>query len=187
MTERPRCPDCDDRRLVCVDCDEQRPKAEDLYQGWRLLTPFGRWETVTDAKSVGPYGPVVISTKETPGYPWRYYASERVTATPPEQRWTHGTPEIRVIEYTWSRDAPMYVIATTDSSHNRTVPLNSPSTLVQASFRGSGQGWGVQHRPDPMGDAVTIECPNKAKARSTMRALAREYAKKMGVKVRIAE
>lgn len=184
MTTRPTCEDCGSK-LVCRGCDDTRPTADDLYRGWRLLTPFGRYETIEKtSRPAGEFGPVVISTKETPGYAWRYFKHEKVYATPPEADWTHGTPEVRVFEGSW-RDSAIYAIATSTATANPNMAGHT--ILAEAHDAGRGKGWKVHHRPEPTNELVVIDCESKAKARSTVRALAREYAKKMGVKVRIAE
>jgi hypothetical protein len=179
---RPGCPDCG-IKLVCPDCDDTRPTAEQMYEGWRILSPFHRWETVTLVRDeFGPYGPVLIWTKELgPGaQPWRYTRWTKMDAIRPPFV-MHGTPEIRVYEHSWP-DGPIYAVATMDTVV--TMDLVPEGLLVQATTPGRGKGWTVSHRPVVGEGPVVIACPSKAKARTQVRALARAYAKTMHVKVR---
>ena len=82
------------------------------------------------------------------------------------------------------RSAPMFAAAC--SSSDRSPANNSAGVLVQAYVGEQGEGWFVSHRPDPNADPVRIQCKvGKAQARTMLRQLARDYAKKLGVKARI--
>lgn len=178
-TPRPTCPDCESRKLACPSCDDNRPTAEEIHAGWRIRSPFGRWETVERVQHDNQYAPVLIWTKESgPHQSWRYPSWRKLDATRPELTF-NGTPEVRVFEYEW-REGPMYAFATMDTI----VPdiVSGDGILVSARPLGPGKGWEVAHRPDG-GDQVVIACNGKAKARSELRWLARQYAKKLGVKL----
>lgn len=177
-TERPRCPDCDEHDLVCPNCDDNRPTASDVDAGWRILSPFDRWETVARTEG-GGFSRVLIWTEETgPDQPWWYFPWSKLHAIRPE--WTpHGRAVIRVVEHRWP-DSPMYAIACIDTNHDPDY-VDPSGVIVQASTPGRGKGWTVSHRPG--GEVAVVVCDSKAKARSELRRLARQYAKTMGVKL----
>lgn len=181
-TERPECPDCGDGKLTCPNCDDQRPTAEQVYPGWKILSPFDRWETIDRVDQANQYAPVLIWTKESgPEQPWKYPRWRHLHALAPVLV-PHGKPEIRVVDYPW-RDGPIYAAATIDTSYAE-VPAGE-GILVQARPLGKGKGWEVAHWPGG-GTPVTIHRDSKAQARAEVRRLAREYAKKFKVKLTLA-
>ncbi len=164
--------------LKCPGCDDTRPTAEDLYQGWLLRSPLDRLETVTRVEQEGSYGPVRVWTDKTgPNYSWRYHRTERVDAVRPPQLF-HGDPEIRVVEYDYARDAPMYAVPTLSTIYRAD---SSRGYLVEARYQ-KGKGWYVSHRPGG-GDVATTWHDSKAKARTALKAAAKIHAKALGVKV----
>lgn len=183
---KPRCEGCG-AELKCPGCDDTRPTADDVYRGWMLLTPFGRWEEITKTEQANQYAPVYIWTKQTgEKRPFRYWRWTKVDARRPLETYA-GDPEVRVIEQEW-RDGAMYAVAT-HSRSGRGIPGGSDGgVLVEARDAGRGQGWTVTHHPSPdSDDPEAIRCESKAKARSEVRRLGRQYAKDMGVKFRLPD
>lgn len=185
---RPQCPNCG-AGLKCPSCDDLRPKAEEVYDGWRILSPFDRWELIERVdRPGGEYGPVLIYTAEVgPAQPWTYPRWVKVDATPPLLQ-LNGTPIVRVYEAEWA-DGPMYAYACLDTDHRRRrLPGGSDAgVLVEARTRGRGHPWQVQHRPGGAPEIVVTEHDSKAKARSELRRLAREFARLYKVKVVLPE
>lgn len=188
MPERPKCPECE-YQLTCTNCDrpkDDRPKAEKLYAGWVLRTPFDRWETIERVEQVVNYGPVRIWTKETgPGFAWSYNRWTQVDARPPLRHDRHGTPEVRIIDggrgYT-----RMYAIAILDTANYGWVP-KSPSVLVEAASAGHGKGWWVVNQAgaeytESGYPAEKYEGLTKDQARSKLIRLGRAHAKALKVK-----
>jgi hypothetical protein len=168
---------------VCPTCGDTRATANQIWAGWRLRTPLGRWENVARVEQPrGEYGPVLIWTEETGDQvPFRYWRLAKVDARPPELTF-HGQPELRVHEMSW-RDGPIYVIPTMNTF---AAPLGGGEHVLVEARHVKGEGWQVVHRPDPMtDDVVVIRFANKAKARAEVRRLGREYAKKMGLKLAV--
>lgn len=163
----------------CLGCDDTRPSAEKLEAGWRFVSPLDRWETVERVDRANEYAPVQVWTDLTgPDYAWLIPAWHKVHAAAPAQR-LHGTPEIRLFEYGYARDAPMYALPALDTAHRGDVQ----HPLVEARYSRE-DGWRVVHRPDGGGDQVVVDCGrSKAKARTALRAAARHHAKALGVKV----
>lgn len=181
-TERPQCPDCGDGRLTCRNCDDQRPTAEHVWPGWKILSPFDRWETIDRIDQANPYASVLIWTEESgPEQPWKYPRWRHLDAIAPPLV-VHGKPEIRVVDYPW-RDSAIYAAATIDTSYAEIV--SGDGILVQASPLGKGKGWEVVHSPGG-GPQVVIHRDSKAQARAEVHRLAREYARKFKVKLTLA-
>ncbi|MDQ7905510.1 hypothetical protein RB614_13350 [Phytohabitans sp. ZYX-F-186] len=173
----PTCLGCGADRK-CVGCDDIRPTAEKLYAGWRFVSPLDRWETVERVEQANEYAPVRVWTDKTgPAYSWLIPRWQKVDAVAPPPRTLHGTPEIRVFEHGYARDAPMYAIPTLDTVYRP----DTSDHLVEARYSRE-RGWAVTHRPNG-GDSVTVWCESKAKARTALRSAAREHAKALGVKV----
>lgn len=177
---RPSCGVCG-TKLICHDCDDLRPIADDLYRGWRLLSPFDRWETV-DRVDYSGVGRVRVWTKESGKRPWIYWKNTKVTAHSAEQV-LNGKPEIRVTEYDWA-DGPIYAVACLDTDRRQAVA--SPGVLAQATYVGRGKGWNVTHiptEPDAAGtDGQTVtNVPTKARARTHLVRVARQLAAEYGV------
>ncbi|MGJ3228888.1 hypothetical protein ACQEUV_26565 [Micromonospora aurantiaca (nom. illeg.)] len=174
----PTCLSCGGEKQ-CLGCDDTRPPAEKLDVGWRFVSPLDRWETVERVERANEYAPVQVWTDLTgPDYAWLIPAYRKVHAAAPARR-LHGTPEIRVVEYKYARDAPMYAVPALDTTHRHDVE----QPLVTAQYSRE-DGWRVFHRPDGGGDQVVIDCGrSKAKARTALRAAARQHAKALGVKV----
>lgn len=173
----PTCQACGADRK-CLGCDDVRPKAEQLGEGWQFMSPLDRWETVVRTERANQYAPVRVWTDKTgPDYAWLIPYFDRVDAAAPPLRW-HGTPEIRIVEYGYSREAPMYAVCTLDTIHRP----ETRDALVEAGYE-RGKGWWVRHRPDGGGDPVVVRCDTKAKARTALKAAARQHAKALGVKV----
>ncbi len=180
---KPQCEGCG-ATLVCVGCDDVRPQAEDIYKGWRVRTPFGRWETVERVAQANEYAPVLIWTQETGEVPWRYPRYRRLDARRPEETYGTGRPELRAVELSYDRAAPMFVVATREGW--REGWQESECVLVEARFDGTARGWTVRHRPDLEGEPVVLRRPSKAAARGELRRLGREYAKRMKVRFTVA-
>lgn len=180
-TPRQRCDNCGGE-LKCPGCEDIRPIAEDLYHGWTLLSPFDRWENVERVtRPNGDFGPVVVYTVQCgPEQPWRYTRWTKVDAVRPQMH-LNGTPIIRIYEADWG-DGPMYAYACIDTSHEGLPHTLGASVLAQASTAGRGHPWKVQHNLGGS-DTVVIECASKAKARTELRAVARQYARLLKVKV----
>ncbi len=175
--DRPQCEVCG-TKLRCHDCDDQRPTALDVYAGWKLLSPFGRWETVTRVE-VPEIGNAKIWTEEAGERPWGYWSNKHLNAFPPLLE-LHGAPEVRVLEFDWA-DGPMYAVACQSTDQRMGVP--SDGVLVQANTAGRGQGWKVQHLPTGATTHTVTECASKAKARTELRRVARAFAKEYGVQL----
>lgn len=167
----------------CLGCDDVRPVAEGLDVGWRFVSSLGRWETVDRVEQASQYAPVRVWTDATgPDYSWLIPRWRKVHAVAPPLRW-HGTPEIRIVEYQYARDAPMYAVTTLDTV--RHVDPATEDHLVQACYSRES-GWQVVHRPDGGGDLVVVDCGrSKAKARTALWAVAREHARALGVRVAV--
>lgn len=173
----PTCQGCGADRK-CVGCDDIRPSADKLYPGWRFVSPLDRWETVERVAQETEYSPMQVWTDKTgPDYAWLIPHWHKIDGNAPSSR-VHGTPEIRIIEYDYARDAPMYAVTTTDLIYR---PGND-NHLVEAHYS-RDHGWTVTHRPDGAGATVVIRCDSKAKARTALREAARRHAKALGVKV----
>lgn len=177
--QEPTCRSCGADKQ-CLGCDDTRPEAERLGPGWRFVSPLRRWETVERVEQASEYAPVRVWTDKTgPDYSWLIPRWRKLDAVAP--LWgVNGTPEIRVVEYEYSRDAPMYAVATLDTVHR---PDND-EPLAEAHYSREG-GWRVTHRPAGGGEVVSIACDSKAKARTALRRVAGEHAKALGVKVAV--
>lgn len=183
MATEPKQPNCAECGLTlnCPDCNDTRPTAADIWTGWMIYTPFGRWELVVKTEQVNEYAPVYIWTKETGKRPFRYWRWTKMYARRPMEV-RGGTPEVRFVEHAWN-DGPMYAVATHSSAGHGLLSGNDAGVLVEAVFGGRGNGWKVVHRPDPATDEPeTFTCISKAQARTKVRELGRMYAKQMGVK-----
>ena len=180
--QKPRCGGCG-AELKCQGCDDIRACAEELYAGMRIRTPFGRWESITRVSRAGDYGPVFIYTTETSVIPRQYHRWTKVEAREPERE-SGGRPEVRVTEYDWRTGA---ILAAATHDRMGSPSIGDSGILVEAHTREGHSGWVVHHRPTPEGDVVQSHKPSKAAARTEVRRLAREYAKKMGVPMRIEE
>ncbi|MFC4146580.1 hypothetical protein ACFO0M_09965 [Micromonospora mangrovi] len=174
----PTCLSCGGRKH-CLGCDDTRPQAKRLWQGWRFVSPLNRWETVERVEQTSEYAPMRVWTDQTgPDYSWLIPGFRRLDAAGPALR-PHGTAEIRIVEYDYARDAPMFAVATLDTVHSPEVADH----LAEARYSRE-DGWKVRHRPDGGGDPVVVDCGrSKAKARTALRAAARQHAKALGVKV----
>lgn len=173
----PTCLGCGGDRK-CLGCDDIRPEAEKLYAGWQFVSPLDRWETVVRTEQANEYAAVRVWTDKTgPDYSWRIPHYRRIDAVAPSPRTLHGKPEIRIVEFEYARDAPMYAIPTLDTVWRPDIDDH----LVEARYS-RGNGWTVTHRPDG-GEPVVILCDSKAKARTALRAAARQHAAALGVKV----
>lgn len=163
----------------CLDCDDIRPEAEKLAEGWRFMSPLDRWETVQRVEQANDYAPVRVWTDKTgPDYSWLIPRWRKLHAVAPPLRW-QGTPEIRIVEHRFGRDAPMYAVTTLDTVHRPDVG----HYLVEARYSRE-DGWRVIHRPDGGGEVLVVDCGrSKAKARTALRAAARQHAKALGVQV----
>ncbi|WP_320069636.1 hypothetical protein [Micromonospora sp. RTGN7] len=174
----PTCRSCGGNKQ-CVGCDDIRPKAEQLAPGWQFFSRLGRWETVERIEQANEYAPMRVWTDKTgPDYSWSIPGWRQLDAVAPPRR-PHGTPEIRICEYRYDRAAPMYAVVTLDTVYH----AENKDPVAEAHYSREG-GWTVRHRPDGGGDVVVINCgPSKAKARTALRAAARQHAKALGVKV----
>ncbi|MEV7264007.1 hypothetical protein AB0N38_10690 [Micromonospora aurantiaca] len=174
----PTCLSCGGEKK-CLGCDDVRPEAEKLDEGWRFMSPLDRWETVTRVQQDSDYAPVRVWTDATgPDYSWLIPRWRKLHAVAPALRW-QGTPEIRLFEYAYAPSAPMYAIATLDTIHRPDIEHH----LVEARYSRE-DGWRVVHRPDGGGEPVVVDCGrSKAKARTALKAAARQHAKALGVKV----
>jgi hypothetical protein len=180
--EPQKCDDCG-REKTCARCDATPHTVEDLYQGWRFRTPMGRWETVTRVEQETKYSPVRIWTDKTgPEYSWKLNRWTKVKATPPDYD-NPGEPEIRIIEHTYSREAPMWAVLT--SSHIRNA--DTETVLVQAGYAGAGKGWTIVHYPNGGNEQAVEHADSKAKARTALMAAARQHAKALKIRVRKQE
>ncbi|WP_320069140.1 hypothetical protein [Micromonospora sp. RTGN7] len=162
----------------CVGCDDIRPVAEQVAQGWQVVSPLGRWETVERVERATEFSAVRVWTDRTgPGYSWSIPPWRKLDAAAPPRR-CHGVAEVRVWEHDYARDAPMYAVITLDTIHRP----DTEHPLAQASYSREA-GWAVTHRPDG-GEVVVIDCGrSKAAARTALRAAARQHAKALGVRV----
>jgi hypothetical protein len=113
-----------------------------------------------------------------PDYSWLIPRWRRLDAVVPPTRTLHGTPEIRIFEFEYARDAPMYAVTTLDTVWQPDLD----DQLVEARYH-RDSAWTVTHRPDGGGDLVVVRCDSKAKARTALRAAARQHAEALGVKV----
>lgn len=189
MTENEQKPTCEScgRELQCDGCDDTRPTAEDLGPGWRVLSPFGRWEDVERVAQENRYAPVQVWTKQAgPDFSWIYGRWEKIEARRPAWLTNRGEPEIRVLVS--KDDVRMYVAATTgDTRYGWSAP-GSSAILAEAGNAGRGKGWWVWVSPTmgiltpPADEGLT-----KDKARSELKRHAREFGKLLKVKVRIVE
>ncbi|GAB3856711.1 hypothetical protein GCM10029963_53540 [Micromonospora andamanensis] len=173
----PTCLSCGGGK-VCLGCDDTRPRADRLAPGWQFMSPMNRWETVERVEQANEYAPVRVWTDKTgPDYSWLIPQWRQLDAIAPPWR-PHGTPEIRVVEYQYDRSAPMYAVITLDTVYR---PDND-DPVAEAHYSRE-TGWKVTHRPGG-GDMIAIDCGrSKAKARTALRAAARQHAKALGVKV----
>lgn len=179
-TPRPGCPDCETAKLACPNCDDNRPTAEDIDVGWRIWTPFGRWETVEKTHQSNRFGPVLIWTREAgTAQPWRYARVRRLDARAPENPGA-GIPEIRVVEDLGAHE-PMIAYATFDTNESG---FDGGGMLAIANRPDAGGGWQVVHWPGH-GEPVHINHPSKAKARAELHRIAADYAEKMNVRVTV--
>lgn len=174
----PTCLSCG-RGKQCLGCDDVRPVARKLDAGWRFMSPVNRWETVERVEQANEYAPVQVWTDKTgSAYSWSLPPWSRLDAVAPPWR-PHGVPEIRVWEYEFARDAPMFAVVTLDTVYRP----DTDHAVAQASYTREG-GWKVTHRPDGGGEVVVIDCGrSKAKARTALQRAARVHAKALGVKV----
>lgn len=178
--QEPTCLSCGGDKK-CVGCDDTRPEARKLQQGWRFVSPLNRWETVERVEQADDYAPVRVWTDQTgAGYSWLIPRWQKLHAVAPA-RLFHGTPEIRIVEVGYARDAPMCAVATLDTVYQ--PDFGDP--LVQAVYSRE-HGWRVIHRADGGGDVLIVDCGrSKARARTALRAAARQHAKALGVQVAV--
>lgn len=174
--KEPTCRSCGGNKK-CVGCDDVRPRAEQLAPGWQFFSQMHRWETVERVEQANEYAPVRVWTDKTgPAYSWLIPRHRQLDAVAPPRR-PHGTPEIRIVEYGYDRAAPMYAVLTVDTAYH----AENKDPVAEAHYSREN-GWKVTHRPAG-GDLVVIDCDSKAKARTALRAAARQHAKALGVKV----
>lgn len=181
LTQRePTCLNCGGGKK-CLGCDDTRPTAEKLAPGWRIVSPLDREETVERVEQATEYAPVRVWTDKTGSdYSWLIPRWRKLDAAAPPRHGRHGTPEIRIIEHRFGRDAPMYAVPTLDTVYR---PDNFEDYLAEAHYSRE-TGWTVTHRPDGGGERVAVDCGrSKAKARTALRQAARQHAKALGVKV----
>lgn len=184
--KRSQCESCG-HDLVCKGCDDIRPKAEDLYAGWLIHSPFGVWETITKVEQASEYAPVRVWTAERGNkISWTYPRWQKVNAREPLSNIFHGEPEIRAA--VGNSRHQMWVAATTDTTRYGWNYPDSEAMLAEAGFAGRGKGWWVRVAPR-MG---FIETPaavglSKEKARSELKRHAKEFGKLLGIKVKIDE
>ncbi|MEU7620510.1 hypothetical protein AB0B27_31085 [Micromonospora rifamycinica] len=177
----PTCRSCGSAKQ-CLGCDDVRPRADQLGQGWRWVSPLNRWETVERVERANQYAPVRVWTDKTgPAYSWLIDGHHQVDAVAPLRQ--HGVPEIRVVEYEYSRDAPMFAVATLDTVRN--AEHADRKEVVAEAYYSREHGWRLFHRPDGGGDRVVVDCGSKAKARTALRAAARAHAKALGVRMTV--
>lgn len=132
MTTRPGCPECA-ATLTCPQCDDSRPDARDLSTGWRLRTPFGRWETITRAHQPHEYAPVLIWTNLSGELPYRYTRWTKVDATRPE--WLiPGKPELRYFESAVRRTAGR-AVKVTRIAYSHRLNAGKYAALAEQSHR----------------------------------------------------
>nr|MDT0660813.1 hypothetical protein [Micromonospora sp. DSM 115978] len=153
---------------------EPRYTAVDLDAGWQVLSPLGRWETVT--RVVEHNARVRVWTAwTTAAFSWRYGPQDRVDVIP-----TRGPsvadPQIRIVESHRSRSGPAFIAAAPGSA-SQMMP-NFLHELVSA--RPLDGQWQVVDRPDG-GEQVIVTRPNRATARTAVRQRARVHAKRLGV------
>ncbi|WP_431728241.1 hypothetical protein [Verrucosispora sp. TAA-831] len=177
----PTCLNCGGGKK-CLGCDDTRPSAEKLAPGWRFVSPVGREETVERVEQATDHSPVRVWTDKTGAdYSWLIPLWRKLDAVAPLRRSPQqGTPEIRIVEYDYSRDAPMYAQAALSTTRR---PDNAENCLAEARYSRE-HGWRVVHRPDGGGEMVVIDCGrSKARARTALRQAARQHARALGVKV----
>jgi hypothetical protein len=121
----------------------------------------------------------VWTDKTGPDYSWLLPRRRQFDAVPPPGH-QHSTPEIRIVESGHGREAPMFAFIALGADYYPTPSFDD--LLVMATYK-RGEGWTVTHRPDGGGASVTIACTGKARARTELRAAARQHAKVLGVKV----
>jgi hypothetical protein len=172
-TSQPVCPQCG-TVMHCHDCEDQRPTAGDVEAGWRLRTHLGRWETVATVVHP-PYQQVRIYTEESGTHQWRYWATTRVTANPPEATYP-GEPEVRFLDST--RDNAMWLTATSSTTVHPGLSLESE--LGYARYQRDDHCWVVTHRPGD--EQIVTVAPSKAKARTQLKKIGRDYARTLGVR-----
>ncbi len=181
---KPECGDCGNA-LTCPDCSREkdpRPTADKLYPRCQVRSPLGRWETVTRVHRDG-YGPFWVWTKEAgDDFAWHYAVWEKIDMVHPLPS-SEGdpVPEVRVVEWAGA-DGHMYAIAIGTGRTYGLIPSMSATLVESRSVR--GQGWWVAAAGTP-GEQIKVEGLSKAQARSKVRALARAYAKQLGIKVNI--
>lgn len=188
MTEQPKRPQCENcgHDLACKGCDDTRPKAEDLYTGWLIYSPFGVWETITRIVQENQYAPVRVWTAERGAdFSWEYPRWRKVDAREPLTSLLHGEPEIRVA--IGNSRTQMWVAATTDTSRWGWSYPESEAMLAEAgSVR--GQGWWVRVAPGigimetPIRQGLT-----KEQARSELKRQGKKFGKQLGMKVTVDE
>lgn len=172
---RPSCPACEGK-MSCTDCDDMRPRAERIYAGCRLLTPLHRWEKVTETERP-KFGKMIIRTEESGPVPWRYWPTDRIRFTEPETA-NGGEPEVRMM----SGYGPFGIMHLAATSSSFGMPsISSSNELAHARYDKQNRKWVIVHYPDDSHDHTTIEADSKAKARTALRRLGKEYAKKLGV------
>jgi hypothetical protein len=180
---KPACGDCG-QTLTCGGCDDQRPTADQLYAGWMLRTPLGRWEQVVKVDDKLGYlgGPIFVYTEKSAGHGWKYNPRHHVDAERPRFP-LHGDPQVRVVELA-GRDNAMYAVACL-STDQRNDPTYA-GVIAWASTPGRGEGWTVEPR---FGDGPhkVVRCDSKREARTELRALARRYARALGAKFHIEQ
>jgi hypothetical protein len=174
---RPNCPACG-TGMKCHDCEYVGPRADDVYEGWMLLTHFHRWETVTQVHRQR-YGPISIYTTESGNQPWRYWREDKITGQPPRTAARHGSPEIRLVEG-YGRDGRMWLCAT--QSTVISPSFSNSADLANASYVRAEHAWFVRRRPAGADEDEVTRCDSKAKARAQLKTLGRQLAKTMKVK-----
>lgn len=183
--KQPNCEECGSE-LQCRNCNDTRPKAENIYAGWRLLTPLGTWETVARIKQENDYSPVFVWTEERPDFAWEYARWKKVDAVSPGIR-LHGTPEVRF----WGgidRGTSMMVCAILDTEH-LSWSMPGERILAQAGNGGRGIGWWIQAQ-DGSGEAklkAVAKGLTKDQAKAELKRLGRDFAKRLKVKFRVQE
>ncbi|MBX7264952.1 hypothetical protein KIF24_02025 [Micromonospora sp. Llam7] len=177
LKNEPTCRSCGGNKQ-CTGCDDTRPQANRLAPGWQFMSPMNRWETVERIEQATQYAPVRVWTDKTgPDYSWLIKQWCQLDAIAPPWR-PHGTPEIRIVEYGYDRSAPMYAVITLDTIYR---PEND-NPVAEAHYSREA-GWKVTHRPGG-GEVAVVDCGrSKAKARTALRAAARQHAKALRVKV----
>jgi hypothetical protein len=163
--------------MAADPADRPRYELGDLYPGCQIWTPFHRWETIRRIEETTSVGRYVVTDKCADGHGWKFPRWRTFEAIIPRGEQYTAVPEVRLVDATHIRTPRMLLVPT--AAHVE-IP-NFIHCIGEAVRLGPGRGWEV-YDTTAAGELDGIPRPDKATARTVLRAAGRAYAKGLGVR-----